>query len=164
MMINGLNSCKKSPSIGVYHPECSSIGVDFSQGDLTYENDEEVIATMAHEWGHHLANISGLKMSWNEGEIVSDCFAGLVMGYLYKYSLASKGEVENAGRMMIQMGNNSATGIHPNSQTRLNAFIGGAALVAEPGIEHSALYERYCGSLDQILDKEKIISAGLSWG
>lgn len=163
MMINGNNSCKKNPSIGVYHPACSSIGVDFSDGNIAYENDEEVIATMAHEWGHHLANISGLKMSWNEGEIVSDCFAGLVMGYLHKNSLATKQEVENAGVMMIQVGNNAATGIHPNSETRLSAFIGGAASVTAPGSEQARMYGVYCGSLDQILDKERLINSSLTW-
>jgi hypothetical protein len=163
IMINGNNSCKKSPSIGVYHPACSSIGVDFSDGNSAYENDEEVIATLAHEWGHHLANITGLKTSWNEGEIMSDCFAGLVMGHLHTNSLATKQEVENAGVMMIQIGNNSATGTHPNSETRLSAFIGGAASVTAPGGEQARMYGVYCGSLDQILDKERLINSGLTW-
>jgi hypothetical protein len=163
VMINGINSCKKSPSIGVYHSACSSIGVDFSDGNVAYENDEEVIATIAHEWGHHLANIAGLKTSWNEGEIMSDCFAGLVMGYLHKNSLATKQEVVNAGVMMIQLGNNSATGIHPNSETRLSAFIGGAASVTAPRGEESKMYGVYCVSLDQILDKERLINSSLTW-
>jgi len=163
MMVNGNNSCKTSPSIGVYHPTCSSIGVDFSDGTNTYEKEEEVIATIAHEWGHHLANISGLKMSWNEGEIVSDCFAGLVMGYLHRNALATKEEVENAGIMMIQIGNNAASGIHPNSETRMSAFIGGAATVTSPGNGQSKMYGMYCGSLDQILDKDRLISSGLTW-
>lgn len=163
MMINGNNSCKKSPSIGVYHTACTSVAVDFTDGSVSYEKDEEVIATIAHEWGHHLANISGLKVSWNEGEIVSDCFAGLVMGYLHKNSLATKDEVENAGVMMIQVGNNASTGIHPNSGTRWSAFIGGAAAVTSPGSEQSKMYDVYCGSLDQILDKDLLINTGLTW-
>jgi hypothetical protein len=163
MMINGNNSCKTNPSIGVYHPTCGSIGVDFSDGTNTYEKEEEVIAVIAHEWGHHMANISGLKMSWNEGEIVSDCFAGLVMGYLHKNALATKEEVENAGIMMIQLGNNAATGIHPNSQTRMSAFIGGAATATSPGNNQSKMYGMYCGSLDQILDKDRLISSRLTW-
>ena len=163
LMINGNNSCKTTPSIGVYHPGCGSIGIDFSDGSNAYEQDEEVIAAMAHEWGHHLANISGLKMSWNEGEIVSDCFAGLVMGWLHKNNLATKQEVENAGSMMIQIGNNASTGIHPNSQTRWAAFIGGAASATSPGGEQSKMYGMYCGSLDQIVDKDMLIGTPLSW-
>jgi len=102
-------------------------------------------------------------MSWNEGEIVSDCYADLVMGYLHKHSLATKQEVEKAGTMMIQIGNNAATGIHPNSETRWAAFIGGAASVTAPGSEQSKMYGVYCGSLDQILDKERLINSGLTW-
>jgi hypothetical protein len=162
-MINGNNSCKSNPSIGVYHSSCSSIGVDFTDGNIGYEQDEEVIATIAHEWGHHLSHIAGLKMSWNEGEIISDCFSGLVMGYLHKHSLATKQEVENAGTMMIQIGNNASTGIHPNSETRWMAFIGAAATVSNPGGEQSKMYGAYCGSLDQILDKDRLINSGLTW-
>ena len=163
MMVNGNNSCKASSSIGVYHPKCESIGVDFTDGNVSYEQDEEVIAALAHEWGHHLIHLSGLSMSWNEGEIVSDCFAGLFMGYLHKNSLATKQEVENAGQMMIQIGNNSTTGIHPNSETRWSAFISAAATVTIPGGEQSQRYGSYCGSLDQIIDKDKLVNSKLNW-
>jgi len=163
LMVNGNNRCKTSPSIGVYHPDCRSIGVDFSDGNISYEQDEEIIAAIAHEWGHHLASIAGLRMSWNEGEIASDCFAGLVMGYLHRNSLATKQEVENAGTMMIQIGNNAATGVHPNSETRWNAFIGGAATAASPRGEQSKMYGMYCGSLDQIIDKDRLIVSRLTW-
>jgi hypothetical protein len=163
MMVNGNNSCKTSSSIGVYHPKCESIGVDFTDGNVAYEQDEEIIAALAHEWGHHLSHISGLKMSWNEGEIVSDCYAGLVMGYLHKNSLATKEEVENAGRMMIQIGNNSTTGIHPNSETRWKAFISAAATVTIPGGDQSGMYGAYCGSLDQIINKDRLINSSLYW-
>jgi hypothetical protein len=94
---------------------------------------------------------------------MSDCFAGLVMGYLHKNSLATKQEVINAGVMMIQLGNSSATGIHPNSETRLSAFIGGAASATAPGGEESKMYGVYCVSLDQILDKERLVNSGLTW-
>lgn len=163
VMINGVNDCKKSPSVGVYHPHCKSIAIDFSANGLTYEQDEEIIAVMAHEWAHHLASISGLSFSMNEGEIVSDCYAGLLMGWLHRNSLATKQEVENAGLMMIQIGNNSDKGIHPNSETRLSAFIGGAASVTSPEGEQASLYKKYCGSLDQIVDKNAAIETGMSW-
>lgn len=163
LMVNGNNSCKTSSSIGVYHPNCESIGVDFSDGNVSYEQDEEVIAALAHEWGHHLAHLAGLNMSWNEGEIVSDCFSGLFMGYLHKNSLATKQEVENAGKMMIQIGNNSTTGIHPNSETRWSAFVSAAATVTSPGGEQSGMYGAYCGSLDQIINKDRFINSSLNW-
>lgn len=163
LMINGNNSCKTSPSLGVYHTACASIGIDFTNGSLSYEQDEEIIAVIAHEWGHHLAYLAGLNMSWNEGEIVSDCFAGLVMGYLHRNSLATREEVQNAGNMMIQLGNNSGSGIHPNSETRWQAFIGAAATVTNPGGEQSQLYGTYCGSLDSIIDKDKLINSSLTW-
>ena len=163
VMINGVNECKRNPSVGVYHTQCKSIAIDFSANGLMYEQDEEIIAVMAHEWAHHLANISGINFSMNEGEIVSDCYAGLLMGWLHKNSLATQKEVENAGLMMIQIGNNSAAGIHPNSETRLSAFIGGAASVTSPGGEQANLYKQYCGSLDQIVDKNAAISTPMSW-
>lgn len=163
LIINGNNSCKNSPSLGVYHTACTSIGIDFTNGSLSYEQDEEIIAAIAHEWGHHLAHLAGLNMSWNEGEIVSDCFAGLVMGYLHRNSLATREEVQNAGNMMIQLGNNSGSGIHPNSETRWQAFIGAAATVTNPGGQQSQLYGTYCGSLDNIIDKDKLIHSSLTW-
>lgn len=130
---------------------------------MSYEQDEDNIAALAHEWGHHLIHLSGLRLSWNEGEIISDCFAELFMGYMHKNSLATKQGVENAGQMMIQIGNNSNTGIHQNSETRWSAFISAAATVSIPGGGQSQSYGSYCGSLDQIIDKDKIVNSRLDW-
>lgn len=162
LMINGVNSCKKELSIGVYYPNCSLIGIDFADGNQSYEKAEEVITVIAHEWGHHLAKISNLDVSRNEGEIVSDCFAGLVMGLYYKKNMITIEEMNSAAEMMIQLGNNSSTGIHPNSQTRLQAFLGAFASIAIPDHDSASLYGEYCASLNQILDKDKIATVNMT--
>lgn len=166
VLINATNLCKTERSIGVYHRQCKSLGVDFFVEGLEFETDEEIITVIAHEWGHHLVNISNFnsKFSLNENEIVADCFAGLVLGFYHKNGLMTIQEVQQAGKMMMYLGNNNSQGIHPNSETRLRSFASAWSYIAKPNNNDIAkAYGNYCGSLDGIIDKDKIANAKLGW-
>lgn len=166
VLINATNLCKTDRSIGIYHRQCKSLGVDFFVEGLEFETDEEIITVIAHEWGHHLVNISNFnsKFSLNENEIVADCFAGLVLGFYHKNGLMTIQEVEQAGKMMMYLGNNNSQGIHPNSETRLRSFASAWSYIAMPENNDVAkAYGNYCGSLDGIIDKDKIANAKLGW-
>jgi len=165
VLINANHFCKTERSIGIYNTKCKLLSIDFFEEELAYETDVEIITVIAHEWGHHLVNVSNanLKFSLNENEIVADCFAGLVLGFYHKNSLMTIQEVEKAGKMMLYLGNNEAKGIHPNSETRLNSFISAYSYIKFPNSNEAKAYSNYCGSLDGILDKNKIAEAKLGW-
>jgi len=165
VLINANHFCKTERSIGIYNTKCKSLGIDFFEEGLAYETDVEIITVIAHEWGHHLVNVSNAnsKFSLNENEIVADCFAGLVLGFYHKNSLMTIQEVEKAGNMMMHLGNNGDKGIHPNAETRRKSFISAASYVKFPNSYEARDYNNYCGSLDGILDKNKIAEAKLGW-
>ena len=165
VLINANNSCKTERSIGIYNKKCKLLGIDFFEEELAYETDVEIITVIAHEWGHHLVNVSNAnsKFSLNENEIVADCFAGLVLGFYHKNNLMTIQEVKKAGKMMMHLGNNGDKGIHPNAETRSKSFISAASYVKFPNSDEAKDYNNYCGSLDGILDKDKIAQAKLGW-
>jgi len=163
VLINAKNDCLSSPAVGVYSRQCQTIKIDYTDGSIGFEYPVEIEAVLAHEWGHHLALGSDLRVSGTEHEIVADCFAGVVFGYYIKNALISQDEAVKALQMMAQISNNSETDIHPNLQNRTSAFMGGLARIAEPKGEYGALYDQYCGSLEQIVDTNKIQSMGLTW-
>ena len=165
VLINSNHFCKTERSIGIYNTKCKLLSIDFFEGELAYETDVEIITVIAHEWGHHLVNVSNAnsKFSLNENEIVADCFAGLVLGFYHKNSLMTIQEVEKAGNMMLYLGNNEGKGIHPNSETRRNSFISAASYIKFPNSNEAKAYSNYCGSLDGIIDKDKIANAKLGW-
>jgi hypothetical protein len=163
VLINAHDNCANDKGIGTYVLNCKTIVVNYSDGNMTFEHRTEVEATLAHEWGHHLAAISNLKVSPTENEIVADCFAGVTFGYLVANGLMSQQEATEGINLMIQISNNSENDIHPNEQNRKSAFIGGMAAVAEPNGEFRQLYGQYCASLDSILDVTKVRSMGTSW-
>ena len=73
-------------------------------------------------------------------------------------------EVQQAGKMMMYLGNNNSQGIHPNSETRLRSFASAWSYIAKPNNNDTAkAYGNYCGSLDGIIDKDKIANAKLGW-
>ena len=163
VLINARNNCASSDEIGSYMPGCKAIVLNYSDGNLTFSHRTELEATLAHEWGHHLAAISNLKVSPTEKEIVADCFAGVTFGYLVANNLISEKEASEGIDLMIQISNNSENGIHPNAQNRKSAFVGGMAAVAEPYGEFGKLFGQYCASLDSIFDVAKVRALGTSW-
>lgn len=163
VLVNGKNDCVSSLTIGLYEPKCQTIKVDYTDGQIYYEHPVEVEAALAHEWGHHIAMSSGLRVSDTEHEILADCFAGVVFGYYLNNNLINSGEALEAFEMMAQVSNNSESGIHPNQQNRTSAFLGGMSQIADPKGEHGHLYGKTCGSLEQVLDTAKVRSMGLGW-
>lgn len=163
ILINAKSDCIDTPTLGLYKPSCKTIKIDYTDGQMAYEYPVEVEAVLAHEWGHHIATASGLNVSGTEHEIVADCFAGVVFGYYARHQLISESEGVKALQMMVQISNNSETGIHPNMQNRTSAFMGGFSRIADPQGEWSHLYGSTCGSLEQVLDTTKVQAMGLSW-
>jgi hypothetical protein len=163
VLINANNQCMKAPTIGAYTHRCQTIKIDYTDGQMAYEHPAEIEAVLAHEWGHHIAQSSGLKVSDTEHEILADCFAGVVFGYYLNNQLITAQEAREAFEMMAEVSNNSESDIHPNKQVRTSAFLGGMSQIAEPQGQYQPLYTQTCGSLEQILDSAKVRSMGLSW-
>lgn len=163
VLINANNQCMSIPTIGLYNRQCQSIKIDYTDGQTAYEHSVEVEAALAHEWGHHIAFSSDLKVSDTEHEILADCFAGVVFGYYLNNNLITSDEAREAFQMMVQVSNNSASGIHPNQQNRTFAFVGGMSQIADPNGQYQPLYTQTCGSLEQILDSAKVRSMRLGW-
>jgi hypothetical protein len=161
VLINGQNDCIKTLSIGLYKPDCQTIKVDYTDGQIYYEHPVEIEAALAHEWGHHIAFLSNLNVSQTEQEILADCFAGVVFGYYLNNKLITSDEAQEAFQMMAQISNNSGSDIHPNQQNRTSAFLGGMSQIADPQGQYAPLYANTCGSLEQILDTAKVRSMGL---
>jgi hypothetical protein len=146
------------PTIGLYYkggPCEGNITVNFADGNTYYEHPIEVMTTLAHEWGHHLVNISGQNISDITNELVSDCFAGLYLAYLDKYGLVTESEIQNTIRMMSQIGNYEGFQ-HGTPQQRVRGLVAGAYYVSNPTIQENAFeWNRYCKELDSIIDLSK---------
>jgi len=155
--------CFDQNSIGVYNSQCQVIKLDYSDGYSTYEHPVEMEVTLAHEWGHHLINLSDVAMSPTEQEVVSDCFAGAVFGYYVINNLIDLQDAVRAIEMVDYIGNNSPYGHHPNRETRLRSFGGGLFSVSNPSDPRAKEFMASCASLHQIVDVNKIRQMGLSW-
>lgn len=144
-------------TIGAYRLDCKTIQINFTDGNVYYEYPIEILATLAHEYAHHLVNITiGTKaMSGLENELLADCFAGLMIGYWDKYSKVSEQEKTASAEMMIQVSKKEGlnfTDNHGDPGQRLGAFLGGYLRAAG---EPSPQYENFCRSLDRIIDWDK---------
>ena len=163
VFLNRTNNCFDRPSIGVYSPSCEVIKIDYQDHHLVYEDSVEIEVVLAHEWGHHLIHISGIKMSPTEEEVVSDCMVGVVFGYYAKHGLITKNEALTAFRMIATVGNNSAQGHHPNQEVRLSALVGGLMSIATPHDPKAKNAIAFCSTLEQVLDLDKVQKMGLIW-
>ncbi len=161
--INAEFQCQEKRTIGSYNTQCHSIRIDYSDGNVFFEEPVEMELTLAHEWGHHLVNITGTGMSRIENEVTSDCFAGVVFGYYAHNNLISTEEFESAVKLIIQIGNNSPSGVWPNSETRFISFVSAFSRFLSPGSQQAKMYDSYCSSLDRIIDINKIRYFGLVW-
>jgi hypothetical protein len=138
---------------GAYHIKEQLIQINFKADSFSYSNPIEVLTTLAHEYGHHLTEISvGINsMSGLESELVADCFAGVVMGYWAKYDKLTEAELKRAGNLMIRVSKHSEsmTDDHGDPGQRLGAFLAGAirtnGKVTRP-------YANFCTSLDKIIN------------
>jgi len=154
------SQCNSSlPTLGLYmySRECKNlITVNFWSGSIAYEHQIEVITTIAHEWGHHLINMSGRRVSGIQNELLSDCFAGVYLAYLDKYKLVSKNEIDQTIRMMGQIGNTHGTGVHGTPAQRTNGIIAGALFMSDKSNRKGqAMWDSYCKGLENIIDLNK---------
>lgn len=163
VMINRTNNCFSGSTIGAYSPRCEAIKIDYEDNQLAFEHPVEIEVTLAHEWGHHLINVSGEAMSPTEAEVVSDCTAGAAFGYYVKHGLINKDEAMTAFGLMAAVGNNSAHGHHPNADVRLRAFAGGLMSIAAPDEPNAQGAISFCSTLSRLLDLQKVRAMGLTW-
>ena len=154
------SKCNSSlPTLGLYmySPACKHlITVNYLAGSLVYEHQIEVITTIAHEWGHHMINMSRRLVSGSQNEILSDCFAGVYLAYLDKYNLVTETEAINSIKMMGQIGNTHGTGIHGTPSQRINAITSAAMFMSDPSnVENQNRWNNFCKGLENIIDISK---------
>lgn len=146
----------RSTSIGSYYygNGCKSILINFSSDGMAYEYPIEVLTVLAHEYAHHLVNVTiGTdSVSDLDGELIADCFAGLVHGYWDRYGKVNEQEVVAAANMMIQVSTKdhmNTSAMHGVAGQRLGAFMGGALKATG---KESVEYNNFCRSLDRVID------------
>ena len=147
------------PTLGLYQysSECDElITINFEANDVAYEHQIEVLITLAHEWGHHLINLSGENVSAINNELLADCFAGLYVAYLLKYDAITLEEVENALRMMADIGNTHGEGVHGTPLQRMNGLGSGAGFFADrKNPKYRSGWNNYCKGLEDVIDIRK---------
>lgn len=144
------------PSIGLYYygNGCKSILINFSSDGIAYEYPIEVLTVLAHEYAHHLVNVTigTNSVSDLDGELIADCFAGLVHGYWDRHGKVNEQEVVAAANMMIQVSTKdhmNTSAMHGVAGQRLGAFMGGALKATG---KESVEYNNFCRSLDRVID------------
>jgi hypothetical protein len=143
-----------SSTLGAYKKDCKIIQINFSDGNIYYESPIEVLTTMAHEYGHHLTEITiGLnKISGLESELIADCFAGLMYGYWDKNGNLTEEDIKSAVKMIIQVSKTegmNTSDMHGDPGQRAGAFLAGA-LKAQG--QNTVEYQNFCKRLDYIID------------
>ena len=154
------SKCNTSlPTLGLYmySPACNNlITVNYFNGSIVYEHQIEVITTIAHEWGHHIINMSRRPVSGSQNEILSDCFAGVYLAYLDKYNLVTEKEAIDSIEMMGQIGITHGTGIHGTPQQRINAITSAAMFMSDPSnADNQFRWNSFCKGLEGIIDISK---------
>ena len=73
----GFTRCGMPNFLGVYMPACKEILIGFNSGELSYDYPIQVLYVLAHEYAHHLVEISegGSTVSGLDNELTADCFA-----------------------------------------------------------------------------------------
>ena len=140
-----------------YGNSCNVIQINFETDQIAYEKSIEVATTLAHEYAHHLTQITiGLKsISGLEAELIADCFAGMLYGYWDKYGKVNKEEIEDIAKMMIQVSKQEqldTSAMHGDPGQRVGAFMGGAYRALG---QETVQYGNFCRGLDRIIDWSK---------
>ncbi len=88
---------------------------------------------LAHEWGHHIQRQLGW-LSWATqrryyagAELQADCYAGMFAGYAERRGLLEAGDLDEAGRLMLAIGDEPGIRrndprAHGTSEERLHWF------------------------------------------
>jgi predicted metalloprotease len=108
---------------GFYCPTTRTIYLDYNQqkSELGRLGDGAVGFWLAHEFGHHIQTLMGLKPQTPNMELQADCFAGLYVHYgiLNSHRLASD-DYAQARNQIWALSWNDPT--HGTPQQRLNNF------------------------------------------
>ena len=89
------------------------------------------IAVLAHEWGHHVQNLTAVPAFSQRAELQADCYAGMYVGHLVEVDilqpadvLDSLGSTESAGDdpNLVTYTNWHDSGVHGTSYDRRQAF------------------------------------------
>ncbi len=147
------------PTLGLYQygRGCDElITINFEANNINYEYQIEVLVTLAHEWGHHLINLSGENISGITNELLADCFAGIYLAYLDKHRAITEQELRNTVKMMGDLGNTHGTGIHGTPAQRVNSLLSGALYFDDPNDpKNQANWDSYCRGLEDVIDVRK---------
>jgi hypothetical protein len=150
----GLTRCDTPHSPGVYNPACQEILVSFDTGVLRYDYPIEVLYVLAHEYAHHLVEVSlgSDAVSGLDNELTADCFAGYMAGFWNSHGKLTKEELM-AGFAVMQFvakaEPSDSTDMHGDLGQRQGAFLGGFERAS--GIVNQQ-YQNFCKTLDRILE------------
>ena len=144
--------CTKIASPGLYNPACKEIVIIFDNGSIIYETPIEVLYVLAHEYGHHLTNITfGNSLSRLDNELTADCFAGLMTGHWIGQEQLTKADLQRGFMVMAAVAKQEATDAsdpHGDPGQRMGAFAAGIkAYGGEKGVE----FANFCKTLEKVL-------------
>lgn len=146
-------------TLGTYFakPGCLSIQINFESNGLAYEKPIEIATVLAHEYAHHLTEITiGLQnISGLESELIADCFAGVVHGYWDKHGKVTEADVTAAARMMIQVSKQerlNTSDMHGDPGQRVGAFFAGKFKASG---KDTPEFQNFCKGLEKVIDFSK---------
>ena len=151
--LQGLKKCDDTPnSAGAYNPKCQELLVAFDT-DLRYDYPIEVLYVLAHEYAHHLVEISlgSTSVSGLDNELTADCFAGYMAGYWNSQGKLTQNEL-NQGFVVMQAvakaESSDSTDTHGDEGQRKGAFFAGYERAGGKVVQQ---YQNFCKTLDRIL-------------
>ena len=148
----GFSKCDTPVSPGIYNPACREILVAFNSGELQYEQPIEVLYVLAHEYAHHLVEISlGTSISGLDNELTADCFAGYMAGYWASVNKLNEQELMAGFSVMQAVAKQEptdSTDMHGDPGQRQGAFLGGYSMASGKVTQE---YQNFCRTLDRIL-------------
>jgi len=149
----GLKKCKDTPnSAGTYNPKCQELLVAFDTY-LRYDYPIEVLYVLAHEYAHHLVEISlgSTSVSGLDNELTADCFAGYMAGYWNSQGKLTQNELNQVSDVMqavAKVTSLDSTTTHVDEGQRKGAFFAGYERAGGKVVQQ---YQNFCKTLDRIL-------------
>lgn len=147
------SECESPRAAGLYNPECGEIVVAFNNDQLLYEKPIDVLYVLAHEYGHHLVNLTyGNTIGRLNEELTSDCFAGYMAGLWDEHNQLSRDELERGVVLMAAVAKAEqmdSSDEHGDPGQRIGAFVGGFRMQKQ---EVTQEYLNFCRTLDKIIE------------
>jgi len=147
------SKCDSPRAAGLYNPECGEIVVAFNNDQLLYEKPIDVLYVLAHEYGHHLVNLTyGNTIGRLNEELTSDCFAGYMAGLWDEHNQLSRDELERGVVLMAAVAKAEqmdSSDEHGDPGQRIGAFVGGFRMQKQ---EVTQEYLNFCRTLDKIIE------------